>query len=137
MKKNALQLLLLMNIFVMISCSTTKPLEHHYTFEDKQVFDLINNLKKNPNDAASAKLDRLNHGIADPQATSLPASLFEAFDSTDHNVGAKSSSIKSHLCHGSIRCNQQRKNVEAVKTLMMEHARVMSGGLPHEHQCFV
>jgi hypothetical protein len=77
-------------------------------------------------------LDRPNYSIADPQAASLPASLFETFNSADHNVGAKSTSIKSHMCDGSIRCNQQRKNVEPVKTFIMEDARVISGGLPHE-----
>ena len=56
MKENALQFLLLMNLFVMISCSTSKQTQRHYTFEDKQVFDLVNNLKKNPQDVESARL---------------------------------------------------------------------------------
>jgi hypothetical protein len=37
-------------------CSTSKQVQQQYTFEDKQVFDLVDNLKKNPNDAASARL---------------------------------------------------------------------------------
>jgi len=53
---NTLQFLLIPVLLVTIGCSTSKPIQQHYTFEDKQVFDLVNNLKKNPNDAESARL---------------------------------------------------------------------------------
>jgi hypothetical protein len=32
------------------SCSTTSAVKQNYTFEDKQVFDLVDRLKKNPID---------------------------------------------------------------------------------------
>ena len=54
--KNILQILLIPVLLVAVGCSTSKPIQQHYTFEDKQVFDLVNNLKKNPKDAESARL---------------------------------------------------------------------------------
>jgi len=54
--KNTLQILLIPVLLVAVGCSTSKPIQQHYTFEDKQVFDLVNNLKKNPKDAESARL---------------------------------------------------------------------------------
>jgi len=41
---------------VTIGCSTSRQIQQHYTFEDKQVFDLVNTLKKNPKDVQSARL---------------------------------------------------------------------------------
>jgi hypothetical protein len=46
----------LLTLFLFLACSTTKQIEKRYTPDDKMVFDLIERLKKNPNDAEAAKL---------------------------------------------------------------------------------
>jgi hypothetical protein len=51
--KHILQLLLFG--LVLTACSPTKQIEKRYTPDDKLVFDLIERLKKNPNDADAAK----------------------------------------------------------------------------------
>ncbi len=51
--KHLLQLLLFG--LVLTACSPTKQIEKRYTPDDKLVFDLIERLKKNPNDADAAK----------------------------------------------------------------------------------
>lgn len=51
--KHILQLLLFG--LVLTACSPTKQIEKRYTPDDKLVFDLIERLKKNPNDAEAAK----------------------------------------------------------------------------------
>ena len=51
--KHLLQLLLFG--LVLTACSPTKQIEKRYTPDDKLVFDLIERLKKNPNDAEAAK----------------------------------------------------------------------------------
>jgi hypothetical protein len=51
--KHLLQLLLFS--LLLTACSPTKQIEKRYTPDDKLVFDLIERLKKNPNDADAAK----------------------------------------------------------------------------------
>lgn len=51
--KHLLQLLLFS--LLLTACSPTKQIEKRYTPDDKLVFDLIERLKKNPNDAEAAK----------------------------------------------------------------------------------
>jgi len=51
--KHLLQLLLFS--LILTACSPTKQIEKRYTPDDKLVFDLIERLKKNPNDADAAK----------------------------------------------------------------------------------
>ncbi len=41
---------------LLAGCATTQKIEKHYTFEDKQVFDLIDRLNKNPNDKEAEEL---------------------------------------------------------------------------------
>ncbi|HEY5368744.1 MAG TPA: hypothetical protein VIJ75_07110 [Hanamia sp.] len=49
-------LTLLMSCFLIYGCSSTSRVKARYTADDKTVFDLIERLKKNPNDADAAKL---------------------------------------------------------------------------------
>ena len=51
-----LQILFLYFIVVLYSCGTSTAVKQNYTFEDKQVFDLIERLKKNANDVEAQEL---------------------------------------------------------------------------------
>jgi tetratricopeptide (TPR) repeat protein len=46
----------LLFLCLLLACSPTKQIEKRYTSDDKLVFDLIERIKKNPNDAEAAKL---------------------------------------------------------------------------------
>lgn len=46
----------LVSFLLLNSCATTEPVSSRYTGEDKQVFDLIERLKKNPNDHEADRL---------------------------------------------------------------------------------
>lgn len=48
-------LLLFVTVLVFLSCGTYNPVQRNYTFEDKQVFDLIERLKKNAADKEAAE----------------------------------------------------------------------------------
>jgi hypothetical protein len=48
--------LILSVLLLLVQCSPTKQIEKRYTSDDKFVFDLINRLKKNPNDEEAARL---------------------------------------------------------------------------------
>jgi hypothetical protein len=56
MMHRLLQLFSLIFILIYYSCGTTSAVKQNYTFEDKQVFDLVDRLKKNPNDEEAQRL---------------------------------------------------------------------------------
>jgi hypothetical protein len=47
---------LLAGLLLLAGCTTTQKIQQHYTFEDKQVFDLIDRLNKNAQDKEAEKL---------------------------------------------------------------------------------
>jgi tetratricopeptide (TPR) repeat protein len=50
------QLFFFLTIITLFSCGVSSAVKQNYTFEDKQVFDLVDRLKKNPNDEAAQNL---------------------------------------------------------------------------------
>lgn len=56
MMRQLLYVILLFNIVTIYSCGTSSAVKHNYTFEDKQVFDLVERLKKNPADVEAQEL---------------------------------------------------------------------------------
>lgn len=56
MMRCLMQLLCLFIVLAYCSCGTTSAVKQNYTFEDKQVFDLVDRLKKTPNDEEAQRL---------------------------------------------------------------------------------
>lgn len=55
--KGSLHLIVLqLYLFLLMGCASTNSIQHHYTFEDKQVFELVDKLKKDPNNKDAAEL---------------------------------------------------------------------------------
>lgn len=86
MNHNAKQFVYLLFIFLMYGCASVNPVKQNYTFEDKQVFELIERLKKNANDDEAAKLLPEAYNQALEKRTSLTEAKYYGLAGGDRHI---------------------------------------------------
>ena len=71
---------------MLTGCSTPKKIQDHYTFEDKQVFDLIERLNKDPKDKEAKNLLPEVYDAALYKRYALKDSVVSNFDGGDKHM---------------------------------------------------